>query len=51
MHYGALPGSSTEADIRAVIGDDARAKFMKPGDTRKFSLEMALTERESSRTP
>ena len=36
MHYGALPGSSSEADIRAVVGDDARVKFMKPGETRKF---------------
>jgi len=36
MHYGALPGSSTEAEIRAVVGNDARVKFMKPGETRKF---------------
>jgi hypothetical protein len=36
MHYGALPGSSTEADIRAVLGDDPRVKFMKPGETKKF---------------
>jgi L-ascorbate metabolism protein UlaG (beta-lactamase superfamily) len=36
MHYGALPGSSSEADILAVVGDDARVKFMKPGETRKF---------------
>ena len=36
MHYGALAGSSSEADIRAVVGDDARVKFMKPGETRKF---------------
>ena len=36
MHYGALPGSSSEADIRAVVGDDARVKFMKPGETKKF---------------
>jgi len=36
MHYGALPGSSREADIRVVVGDDARVKFMKPGETRKF---------------
>ena len=36
MHYGALPGSSSEADIRAVVGNDARVKFMKPGETRKF---------------
>jgi len=36
MHYGAFPGSSTEADIRAVVGNDARVKFMKPGETRKF---------------
>jgi L-ascorbate metabolism protein UlaG (beta-lactamase superfamily) len=36
MHYGALPGSSSEADIRAVVGNDSRVKFMKPGDTRKF---------------
>jgi L-ascorbate metabolism protein UlaG (beta-lactamase superfamily) len=35
MHYGALPGSSSEAEIRAVVGDDA-LKFMKPGETRKF---------------
>ena len=36
MHYGALPGSSSEADIRAVIGNDLRVKFMKPGETQKF---------------
>jgi hypothetical protein len=36
MHYGALPGSSSEADIRSVVGDDVRVKFMKPGETRKF---------------
>jgi len=36
MHYGAFPGSSSEADIRAVVGNDARMKFMKPGETRKF---------------
>ena len=36
MHYGALPGSSSEADIRAVVENDARVKFMKPGETRKF---------------
>jgi L-ascorbate metabolism protein UlaG (beta-lactamase superfamily) len=36
MHYGALPGSSSEADIRAVVGNDSRVKFMKPGETRKF---------------
>src|SRR5262245_23034946 len=36
MHYGALPGSLTEADIRAVVGNDARVKFMKPGETLKF---------------
>ena len=33
---GASPGSSSEADIRAVVRDDARVKFMKPGETRKF---------------
>src|SRR5215472_6894651 len=36
MHYGALPGSSSEADIRAVVGNDSRVKFMNPGETRKF---------------
>jgi hypothetical protein len=36
MHYGALPGSSSEADIHAVVGNDPRVKFMKPGETRKF---------------
>jgi L-ascorbate metabolism protein UlaG (beta-lactamase superfamily) len=36
MHYGALPGSSSEADIRAVVGNDPRVKFMKPGETRQF---------------
>jgi len=35
-HYGAFPESSSEADIRAVVGNDARVKFMKPGETRKF---------------
>src|SRR5690242_4009660 len=36
MHYGAFPGSSSEADIRQVVGSDSRVKFMKPGETRKF---------------
>jgi L-ascorbate metabolism protein UlaG (beta-lactamase superfamily) len=36
MHYGALPGSSTEADLRAVFGKDPRVIFMKPGETKKF---------------
>jgi hypothetical protein len=36
MYYGALPGSSSEGEIRAVVGNDARLKFMKPGETRKF---------------
>jgi L-ascorbate metabolism protein UlaG (beta-lactamase superfamily) len=36
MHYGAFPGSSSEADIRAVVGNDPRVKFMKPGETRTF---------------
>jgi L-ascorbate metabolism protein UlaG (beta-lactamase superfamily) len=36
MHYGALPGSSTEADLRAVFGKDPRVIFMKSGETRKF---------------
>jgi L-ascorbate metabolism protein UlaG (beta-lactamase superfamily) len=36
MHYGAMPGSSSEADIRAVVGNDPRVKFMKPGETRSF---------------
>src|SRR5437660_11674683 len=36
MHYGAFPGSLSEADIRVVAGNDARVKFMKPGATRKF---------------
>jgi L-ascorbate metabolism protein UlaG (beta-lactamase superfamily) len=36
MHYGAFPKSSSEADIRAVVGNDPRVKFMKPGETRKF---------------
>ncbi|PYK52866.1 MAG: metal-dependent hydrolase [Verrucomicrobia bacterium] len=36
MHYGALPGSSTEADLRAVFGKDPRVVFMKPGETKKF---------------
>ena len=31
MHYGAFPGSLSEADIRVVVGNDARVKFMKPG--------------------
>ena len=25
-----------EADIRALVGDDARVKFIKPGETKKF---------------
>jgi L-ascorbate metabolism protein UlaG (beta-lactamase superfamily) len=36
MHYGAVPGSSSEADVRGVVGDDPRVKFMKPGETRTF---------------
>jgi L-ascorbate metabolism protein UlaG (beta-lactamase superfamily) len=36
MHYGALPGSSSEADVRAVVGDDPRVKLLKPGETRTF---------------
>ena len=36
MHYGALPGSSTEEDLRKVFGKDARVRFMKPGETRTF---------------
>ena len=36
MHYGALPGSSTEADVRAAVGKDPRVIFMKPGETKKF---------------
>jgi L-ascorbate metabolism protein UlaG (beta-lactamase superfamily) len=36
MHYGALLGSSSEADIRTVVGNDSRMKFMEPGETRKF---------------
>lgn len=36
MHYGAMPGSPSESDIRAVVGNDARVKFMKPGETRTF---------------
>jgi L-ascorbate metabolism protein UlaG (beta-lactamase superfamily) len=36
MHYGALPGSSTESDLRAVFGKDPRVLFMKPGETKKF---------------
>jgi L-ascorbate metabolism protein UlaG (beta-lactamase superfamily) len=36
MHYGALPGSSSEADLRTVFGKDPRVVFMKPGETKKF---------------
>jgi L-ascorbate metabolism protein UlaG (beta-lactamase superfamily) len=36
MHYGAVPGSSTEADIRAAVGKDPRVIFMKPGETKKL---------------
>ncbi|HEX5491571.1 MAG TPA: metal-dependent hydrolase [Candidatus Udaeobacter sp.] len=36
MHYGAFPGSASEADIRAVVGTDSRVKFMKPGERREF---------------
>ena len=36
MHYGAVRGSSSEADVRGVVGDDPRVKFMKPGETRTF---------------
>src|SRR5258708_32754065 len=39
MHYGALPGSSSEADIRAGVGDDARGKFMKPRAPRRCYCE------------
>jgi L-ascorbate metabolism protein UlaG (beta-lactamase superfamily) len=36
MHYGALPGSSTEEDLRKIFGNDPRLVFMKPGETRSF---------------
>ncbi len=36
MHYGALPGSSSEAGLRKVFGDDPRVIFMKPGETKSF---------------
>jgi L-ascorbate metabolism protein UlaG (beta-lactamase superfamily) len=36
MHYGALPGSSTEEDRRKVFGKDPRVVFMKPGETKSF---------------
>ena len=36
MHFGALPGSSTEADVRGAVGKDPRVIFMKPGETKKF---------------
>jgi L-ascorbate metabolism protein UlaG (beta-lactamase superfamily) len=36
MHYGALPGSSTEADVRAAVGKDPRVIFMRPGEKKKF---------------
>jgi len=36
MHYGAVPGAPSEADIRAAVGNDARVKFMKPGETLTF---------------
>jgi L-ascorbate metabolism protein UlaG (beta-lactamase superfamily) len=36
MHYGALPGSSTEEDLRKVFGKDPRVVFMKPGETKSF---------------
>jgi len=36
MHYGALPGSSTEADLRKVFGKDPRVAFMRPGETKTF---------------
>lgn len=36
MHYGALPGSSTEKDLRNVFGKDSRVVFMRPGETRSF---------------
>jgi L-ascorbate metabolism protein UlaG (beta-lactamase superfamily) len=51
MHYGALPGSSSEADIRAVARDDARVEFRKRARRETSGLQMALTERESSRRP
>ena len=36
MHYGALPGSSTEDDLRKIFGKDPRVVFMKPGETKSF---------------
>jgi len=36
MHYGALPGSSREEDLRKVFGKDPRVVFMKPGETKSF---------------
>ena len=37
MHYGALPGSSTEEHLRKILGKDPRVVFMKPGETKSFS--------------
>ena len=36
MHYGALPGSSTEEHLRKNFGKDPRVVFMKPGETKSF---------------
>lgn len=36
MHYASLPTLSTEAEVRAAIGQDKRVQFMKPGQTKTF---------------
>lgn len=36
MHYASMPDMSTEAEVRAAIGQDKRVQFMKPGQTRNF---------------
>jgi L-ascorbate metabolism protein UlaG (beta-lactamase superfamily) len=36
MHYGALPGSSTEEDLRKLFGKDPRVMFLKPGETKRL---------------
>lgn len=36
MHYASFAGMSTEAEVRAAIGQDKRVQFMKPGQTKNF---------------
>ncbi len=36
MHFATFPGLSTEQQVRAAFGNDARLTVMRPGETRRF---------------